>query len=102
MTNTEGRARREQRRGPVVRRQSQMQTGTTDQHLLDTRGTADWVHEDPFRVLRIQSEFVEGFGALAELPPRSACSARRALSGTRRSTRPGWPSGAGWSRRASR
>ncbi|GGX90220.1 cytokinin riboside 5'-monophosphate phosphoribohydrolase [Streptomyces hiroshimensis] len=46
-----------------------MQAGTTDQHLLDTRGAADWVHEDPFRVMRIQSEFVEGFGALAELPP---------------------------------
>ena len=27
----------------------------------------DWVHTDPWRVLRIQSEFVEGFGALAEL-----------------------------------
>lgn len=63
------RVRREQRRGPVVRRLGQMQAGTTDQHLLDTRGTADWVHEDPFRVMRIQSEFVEGFGALAELPP---------------------------------
>lgn len=70
MVNPEGtRAQREQRRGPVVRRHGQMQAGTTDQHLLDTRGTADWVHEDPFRVLRIQSEFVEGFGALAELPP---------------------------------
>ncbi|MET9642606.1 TIGR00730 family Rossman fold protein [Streptomyces syringium] len=63
------RAQREQRRGPVTRRHGQMQQGTTDQHLLDTRGTADWVHEDPFRVMRIQSEFVEGFGALAELPP---------------------------------
>ncbi|MEV4431693.1 TIGR00730 family Rossman fold protein [Streptomyces sp. NPDC049555] len=69
VSSEEMRALREQRRGPVVRRQSQMQAGTTDQHLLDTRGTADWVHEDPFRVLRIQSEFVEGFGALAELPP---------------------------------
>ncbi|MEV5505894.1 TIGR00730 family Rossman fold protein [Streptomyces orinoci] len=70
MVNSEGaRIRREQRRGPVLRRHGQMQQGTTDQHLLDTRGTADWVHEDPFRVLRIQSEFVEGFGALAELPP---------------------------------
>jgi uncharacterized protein (TIGR00730 family) len=27
------------------------------------------VHGDPWRVLRIQSEFVEGFGALAELGP---------------------------------
>ncbi|MQY19857.1 hypothetical protein NRB20_29520 [Nocardia sp. RB20] len=43
-------------------------TGTTDQHLLDGRGPTDWVHTDPWRVLRIQSEFVEGFGALAEIP----------------------------------
>jgi uncharacterized protein (TIGR00730 family) len=27
------------------------------------------VHTDPWRVLRIQSEFIEGFGTLAELPP---------------------------------
>ncbi|GAA4357657.1 TIGR00730 family Rossman fold protein [Angustibacter luteus] len=40
---------------------------TTDQRLLDSRGPADWVHTDPWRVLRIQSEFVEGFGSLAEL-----------------------------------
>jgi len=39
-----------------------------DQHLLDERGSADWVHTDPWRVLRIQSEFIEGFGLLAELP----------------------------------
>lgn len=39
-----------------------------DQHLLDERGDSDWVHTDPWRVLRIQSEFVEGFGLLAELP----------------------------------
>ena len=31
-------------------------------------GPSDWVHTDPWRVLRIQSEFVEGFGLLAELP----------------------------------
>jgi uncharacterized protein (TIGR00730 family) len=41
---------------------------TADQRLLDSRGPSDWVHTDPWRVLRIQSEFVEGFGALAELP----------------------------------
>ncbi|GAA1840385.1 TIGR00730 family Rossman fold protein [Actinomadura bangladeshensis] len=41
---------------------------TTDQRLLDARGPADWVHADPWRVLRIQAEFVEGFGLLAELP----------------------------------
>lgn len=42
---------------------------TTDQRLLESRGSSDWVHTDPWRVLRIQSEFVEGFGTLAELGP---------------------------------
>jgi uncharacterized protein (TIGR00730 family) len=45
---------------------------TTDQRLLDSRGPSDWVHTDPWRVLRIQSEFVVGFGALAELGPAIA------------------------------
>ena len=48
------------------------ETSTTDQRLLDNRGPADWVHADPWRVLRIQSEFVDGFGALAELGPAIA------------------------------
>jgi uncharacterized protein (TIGR00730 family) len=54
--------------GPVLRRRQQIRTETTDQRLLDQRGPSDWVHTDPWRVLRIQSEFVEGFGLLAELP----------------------------------
>jgi len=58
----------EKRRGPVTLRRGQVQPTTTDQRLLDTRGPSDWVHTDPWRVLRIQSEFVEGFGMLAELP----------------------------------
>ncbi len=49
-------------------RRSQVQPGTTDQRLLDSRGPSDWVHTDPWRVLRITSEFVEGFGLLAEVP----------------------------------
>jgi uncharacterized protein (TIGR00730 family) len=57
----------EKKRGPVTLRRAQVQTMTTDQRLLDTRGASDWVHTDPWRVLRIQSEFVEGFGLLAEL-----------------------------------
>ncbi|MGA9748332.1 MAG: TIGR00730 family Rossman fold protein [Nocardioides sp.] len=44
-------------------------SSTTDQRLLDSRGQTDWVHTDPWRVLRIQSEFIEGFGSLAELGP---------------------------------
>jgi uncharacterized protein (TIGR00730 family) len=51
----------------VTLRRGQIETTTTDQHLLDGRGPTDWVHTDPWRVLRIQAEFVEGFGALAEL-----------------------------------
>ncbi|MCZ4098142.1 TIGR00730 family Rossman fold protein [Streptomyces sp. SID13666] len=59
----------ERHTGPVVRRRGQVQAGTTDQRLLDSRGPSEWVHGDPWRVMRIQSEFVEGFGALAELGP---------------------------------
>ena len=59
----------ESQRGPVVlRRQQRIEHSTTDQRLLDSRGHTDWVHTDPWRVLRIQAEFVEGFGMLAELP----------------------------------
>src|SRR4051794_4232159 len=60
--------RPEHQRGPVLLRRAQVKAGTTDQRLLDSRGSSDWVHTDPWRVLRIQSEFVEGFGLLAELP----------------------------------
>jgi len=58
----------EHHRGPVVLRRHQIPPGTTDERLLSNRGPNDWVHTDPWRVLRIQSEFVEGFGLLAELP----------------------------------
>ena len=58
----------ERQRGPVTLRRGQVGPSTTDQRLLDTRGPSDWVHTDPWRVLRIQSEFVEGFGLLSELP----------------------------------
>lgn len=57
------------RKGPVLLRGSQIPSSTTDQRLLNSEGDSDWVHSDPWRVLRIQSEFVEGFGALAELGP---------------------------------
>ena len=61
--------RRVRRQGPVTLRGKQIPATTTDQRLLDRRGPADWVHTDPWRVLRIQAEFVEGFGLLAELGP---------------------------------
>jgi uncharacterized protein (TIGR00730 family) len=61
--------RRVRRQGPVTLRGKQIPPTTTDQRLLDRPGAADWVHTDPWRVLRIQAEFVEGFGLLAELGP---------------------------------
>ena len=57
------------RQGRVVRSGNQVEDTTTDQRLLDGSSPGDWVHTDPWRVLRIQAEFVEGFGALAELGP---------------------------------
>jgi uncharacterized protein (TIGR00730 family) len=56
------------RKGPVLLRRHQVPVTTSDQRLLAKDGRdADWVHADPWRVMRIQSEFVEGFGALAEV-----------------------------------
>ncbi|WP_426241536.1 TIGR00730 family Rossman fold protein [Nocardioides sp. LHG3406-4] len=63
---------KDKHKGPVVMRRGQVDAGTTDQRLLDSRGPSDWVHTDPWRVLRIQAEFIEGFGALAELGPAIA------------------------------
>jgi hypothetical protein len=68
MTSSDNGTRKEHQRGPVLLRRAQIKGGTTDQRLLDSRGPSEWVHTDPWRVLRIQSEFVEGFGLLAELP----------------------------------
>jgi uncharacterized protein (TIGR00730 family) len=63
---------RTQQRGPTFLRGRQVDLTTTDQRLLDSRGPSEWVHTDPWRVLRIQAEFVEGFGVLAELGPAIA------------------------------
>ncbi|WP_375423278.1 TIGR00730 family Rossman fold protein [uncultured Friedmanniella sp.] len=55
--------------GPVVREGDQVPDTTTDQRLLDGPGSNEWLHSDPWRVLRIQAEFVEGFGTMSELGP---------------------------------
>ncbi|MFC9972593.1 TIGR00730 family Rossman fold protein [Spirillospora sp. NPDC127200] len=65
MTSEESRTHRQ---GPATLRGRALPQTTTDQRLLDSRGPSDWLHADPWRVLRIQAEFVEGFGLLAELP----------------------------------
>ena len=51
----------------MLLRGQQIPATTSDQRLLAPAEGAAWLHEDPWRVLRIQSEFVEGFGALAEI-----------------------------------
>src|SRR5229473_8475877 len=75
--------RKVRRQGPATLRGKQIPATTTDQRLLDRRGPSDWVHTDPWRVLRIQAEFVEGFGLLAELGPAvSVFGSARSVRGT--------------------
>src|SRR4249920_4036184 len=76
--------RRVRRQGPVTLRGRQIPATTTDQRLLDRRGPSDWVHTDPWRVMRIQAEFVEGFGLLSELGLAvSVFGSARTVPGTR-------------------
>ena len=56
-------------RGPVILRGQMIPSDSTTANLLKPDQDTDWLHMDPWRVLRIQSEFVDGFGALAELGP---------------------------------
>jgi uncharacterized protein (TIGR00730 family) len=75
--------KRARRQGPATLRGRHIPQTTTDQRLLDRRGPGDWVHTDPWRVLRIQAEFVEGFGLLAELGPAvTVFGSARALRGS--------------------
>ena len=68
------RALKERFRGPVLLRRKQIPTdeGTTDQRLLESDGSTEWLHQDPWRVHRITSEFVAGFETLAEVGPAVA------------------------------
>lgn len=58
---------RSHRRGPVVMSGVLVPEDTLDSQLLTSASTADWRDRDPWRVLRIGAEFVEGFGSLADL-----------------------------------
>ena len=58
-------------RGPIMLRSKDAEQPTThDRRLLESLGYSDhdWKHADPWRVMRIQSEFVAGFDALSDLP----------------------------------
>ena len=56
-------------RGPVILRGPMIPNDNTTANLLKPNQETDWLPMDPWRVLRIQSEFVDGCGALAELGP---------------------------------
>lgn len=57
------------RQGAVVLGGREHAQPMADQALLEGREKNHWSQRDPWRVLRIQSEFVEGFDALNKLPP---------------------------------
>ena len=53
----------------AARRRAHVYGSTTDERLLNSRDSGEWVHSDPWRVMRIQAEFVEGFEALTGIGP---------------------------------
>ena len=60
------------RRGPVLLRGNMVPHSSTTANLICEDANSDWRDSDPWRVLRIQSEFTEGFDALANLGPAVA------------------------------
>ncbi|MDO4927630.1 MAG: TIGR00730 family Rossman fold protein [Corynebacterium sp.] len=60
-------------RGPTLIRTKDSQdsdaSSTFDARLLASQSNNEWIHEDPWRVLRIQGEFVNGFDTLADVGP---------------------------------
>ncbi len=70
-------------RGPVLMRGTQVPRASASAEFLREAEGAEWLDQDPWRVLRIQSEFIEGFGALARLG-RAVCvfGSARSSSGT--------------------
>ena len=57
------------RRGSEILRGKLIPKDSSTARLLKAEQSSDWLHMDPWRVLRIQSEFVDGFDALADLGP---------------------------------
>ena len=51
------------RRGPVIMRGRMVPKDTTYGNLLAPEDSTDWLHMDPWRVMRIQAEFVDGVAA---------------------------------------
>lgn len=60
------------RRGPTFMRGDFIPKETLNSKLLRSKNDPKWSDMDPWRVLRIGAEFVEGFGSLAEVGPSIA------------------------------
>lgn len=60
------------RRGPILLRGNMLNDENSTASLLAEAQDTSWLHADPWRVLRIQAEFVDGIEALAELGPAVA------------------------------
>lgn len=56
-------------RGSVLLRGQMIPNRTTTSSLLAPDDPVDWLRMDPWRVMRIEAEFVDGFDALAKLGP---------------------------------
>ncbi|MBT1161596.1 MULTISPECIES: TIGR00730 family Rossman fold protein [Bifidobacterium] len=56
-------------RGPAIMRGAMIPLDSSTATLLGNEESADWRDMDPWRVMRIQSEFVEGFDELAGIGP---------------------------------
>lgn len=57
-------------RGPVTLRGRMIPSATSTQRFLKNQEIqGEWLQKDPWRVLRIQAEFVNGFDTLAQLGP---------------------------------
>ena len=71
------------RRGSVTLRGKMVPRHSTTGKLISEEPGTDWRDADPWRTLRIQSEFVDGFDALAKLGPAVSIfgSARTELAG---------------------
>ena len=71
-------------RGPVILRGPMIPNDNTTANLLKPNQETDWLHMDPWRVLRIQSEFVDGFQGSPIRVRRRVRGARRARAGGQR------------------